>query len=135
MTKRFWLVCALAAVALLALAACGGGGEVESGPDVSDIGDPEVGREIYNTGGASRVPCMTCHSLDGTELVGPSLQGISERAGERVEGVDAVDYLHKSIVAPSAYVVEGYEDVMNKNYGEQLSDEDIDNVIAFLMTQ
>jgi hypothetical protein len=49
--------------------------------------------------------------------------------------MDAVEYLHQSIVDPSAYVVEGYEDVMNKTYDEQLSEEDIDNVIAFLMTQ
>ncbi len=132
--KRFWLVFAVAA-ALLALAACGGGGEAESGSDVLDIGDPEAGREIYNTGGASLVPCATCHSLDGTELVGPSFKGISERAAERVEDMDAVDYLHQSIVDPSAYVVEGYEDVMNKTYEEDLSEEDIDNVIAFLLTQ
>jgi cytochrome c oxidase subunit 2 len=132
--RRCWLIFVLA-VAVIVLAACGGGAEAESGPDVSDIGDPEAGREIYNTGGASLVPCATCHSLDGTALVGPSFQGISERAGERVEGMDAVDYLHQSIVDPSAYVVQGYEDVMNKTYEEQLSGEDIDNVIAFLMTQ
>jgi mono/diheme cytochrome c family protein len=132
--KRFWLVFTLA-VALIMLAACGGESGAEGGPDVSDIGDPQAGQEIYNTGGASQVPCATCHSLDGTELVGPSFQGISERAGQRVEGMDAVEYLHQSIVDPSAYVVEGYEDVMNKTYDEQLSEEDIDNAIAFLMTQ
>jgi mono/diheme cytochrome c family protein len=132
--RRFCLVFVLA-VAVVVLAACGGGGEAESSSEVLDVGDPEAGREIYNTGGASAVPCVTCHSLDGTELVGPSFKGISERAGERVEGMDAVDYLHQSIVDPSAYVVEGYEDVMNKTYEEQLSEEDINNVIAFLMTQ
>lgn len=90
---------------------------------------------IFETGGASQVPCAVCHTLDGTTLVGPSLQGISQRAGTRISGLSAEEYLRQSIVDPSAYLVEGFDDLMNKDYGEKLSEEDINNLIAFLMTQ
>lgn len=120
-----WL--AVAAVGLAAaLSACGGG-------EIS--GDAARGEEVFNTGGASQVPCATCHSLDGTDLVGPSLQSISERAGERIDGVSAEDYIRQSIVSPSAYLTDGFSDVMPKNYGAALSAEDIDALVAFLMQQ
>jgi hypothetical protein len=38
--------------------------------------------------------------------------GISERAGTRLAGLAAVEYLRQSILEPSAYVVEGFEDKM-----------------------
>lgn len=136
--KRAWFFMLI--IAALALVACGGGGEVPAADDgeavdVAAIGDPQAGEEIFNTGGASQVGCVTCHTLDGTDLVGPSLDGISEVAGERVPGMSAEDYLHESIVQPDTYLVEGYDDLMPKNYGDTLDEEDIDNVIAFLMTQ
>lgn len=95
----------------------------------------DAGREIYETGGAAELPCATCHSLDGSELVGPTFQGVSERAGERVEGMSADEYIHQSIMAPSQYVVSGYSDAMPKTYSEKLSEEDIDNLVLFLLTQ
>jgi len=116
---------------LLLLAACGGA--VEEGG--VEFGDPQAGRMIFETGGASQVPCVACHALDGTTLVGPSLQGISQRAGTRISGLSAEEYLRQSIIDPSAYLVEGFDDLMNKDYGEKLSEEDINNLIAFLMTQ
>ena len=66
---------------------------------------------------------------------GPSFQGISERAGDRVPGMSAVDYLRQSIVDPSAYLVEGFDDNMAKSFRILISEEDIDNLVAFLLTQ
>ncbi len=66
---------------------------------------------------------------------GPSFQGISKRAGDRVPGLSAVEYLRQSIVDPSAYVVEGFVDIMPISIGFLLSEEDIDNLVAFLLTQ
>jgi hypothetical protein len=76
-----------------------------------------------------------CHSLDGSADAGPSFQGISERAGERVPDLSAVEYLRQSIVDPSAYVVEGFDDIMPKGYRILLSEEDIDDLVALLLTQ
>ena len=120
------------AIAMLLLAACGGS---QGSPAASEIGDPSAGRQVFETGGSSQIPCASCHTLDGTALVGPSLQGIAERAATRRPDMSATEYLRESIISPSTYVVEGYDDVMNKDYGEKLSSEEIDNLIAFLMTQ
>ncbi len=125
---RRWAWIATAILVGLALAACGNGGSE------SAIGDPAQGRQIYETGGASGVPCLTCHTLDGSALVGPSFQGIAGRAGTRVEGLSAEEYLRQSILEPTAYVVEGFEPTMPETYADTLSEDDINNVIAFLLS-
>ena len=123
--KHLWTVLALA----LLLTACSGAAAADNG-----IGDPGKGKQIYETGGASGVPCNTCHTTDGTTLVGPSFQGLPGRAGSAVEGLSAEEYLHQSIVDPGAHIVEGYELLMPLTYGDALSEADINNVVAYLMT-
>lgn len=129
MTRR-WLMLVMAGAAIL-LAACGGTDAGAGGPSSAEI---ELGEEIFRTGGATRVPCATCHTLDGTDLVGPSLEGISGRAAERTE-LSAEAYLHQSIVEPGVHIVEGYDNVMNSNYDDLLSAEEIDALVAYLLTQ
>jgi mono/diheme cytochrome c family protein len=126
MKRQRWLLFILA-LAMLLLAACGGG-------DGSQSEAVRAGREIYETGGDSRIPCLTCHTLDGTTLVGPSFQGFPEHAGSRIPGMSAEEYIHQSIVNPGAYVVEGFQNSMNSNYAEFLSEEDIDNLTAYIMS-
>jgi cytochrome c2 len=106
--------------------------------DPLTIGDPERGRDLYETGaGILSTQCIKCHTLEagGSEQYGPSLVGIGERAGDRVRGMDTVEYLRESIVDPSAYVVDGFGDRMEKFYSALLSEEDIDNLVAFMLTQ
>ena len=110
-----------------ALVACNSGSELP--------GDPERGQALYETGGQAAIPCASCHSLDGTRIVGPSFQGLLERAGSRTPGLDAESYIRQSIREPSAYVVHGYDDVMPKVYGEKLTEEDINDLLAFLILQ
>lgn len=117
-------VVSLALLLAALLSACSGGS-----------GAVSAGRSIYDTGGASQLPCATCHSLDGSDLVGPSFDGLAERAGERVEGLSAEDYLRQSILTPSSYVVPGYAGAMPQTYSRTLSEEDVENLIAFLMEQ
>lgn len=80
--------------------------------------------------------CATCHSLEpGVVIIGPSLAGIATLAAERVEGQSAEDYLRQSIVEPDAYLVEGYPaGVMPSKYAEQLSPEEIESLVAYLLT-
>src|SRR5690349_14082648 len=73
-------------------------------------GDPDKGRVIYETGGEVGIPCASCHSLDGTKIVGPSWQGLRDRAETRVEGMSGIDYIKQLIREPSAFVVEDYAD-------------------------
>lgn len=109
------------------------------------VGDPEKGQEIFKN--TDYVRCEVCHSLDGSEFrEGPSLLGISERAGKRVPGLSPVEYLRQSILEPSAHVVEGYEDIMKVYQLVErpegplkalftLSEEELDDLVAFLLTQ
>ncbi len=56
-------------------------------------------------------PCSNCHvltSLNWPGLVGPSLDGIGNRAERRRGGVSAIDYLVQSIHLPNEYIVPGY---------------------------
>jgi cytochrome c5 len=90
-------------------------------------GDPALGEEIFNAN------CTGCHGE--TDGAGPTRVGLGERAATRVEGMTAAEYIHQSIVDPSAHVVEGFSDIMPKDYGEQFSDDEINGLVAFLLTQ
>ena len=103
---------------------------------VEDVGasetmDPQVarGQSIYSQ------RCASCHSIaEGVTLVGPSFWNLANHAAERVEGQSAREYIRNSIVNPGDFIVEGYQDVMQKNLAEILSSEDINAIIAYLMT-
>lgn len=134
------LVTGLSLFAIL-ITACSAASAVEPEP----VGDPEQGRKVYED--RNRTRCEGCHSLDGSEFRGgPSLLGISERAGDRIPELSAVEYLEQSLLEPSAYLVEGFEDKM-KPYQlvdpdevdfllpGMLTQEELDDLIAFLLTQ
>jgi cytochrome c2 len=97
----------------------------------------DAGRSLYMEGNlGTNTGCRICHSLDpGVVLVGPSFDGVATRAANRVPGLSAEEYLRQSILEPDAYVVEGFpKGQMLQNFGELLTEEDIDNLIAFLLT-
>jgi cytochrome c len=80
--------------------------------------------------------CQICHSLEKDEtIIGPSFYGIASRAGDRVSGLTAEEYLHQSIVDPNAYIVPGFPNgQMIQNFGKILTEEQVNDLIAFLMT-
>ena len=116
-------------VLLSVLAACGGG---EASTD-EGAGDAAAGQTVFS---AVAVPaCTTCHSLEpGVRGIGPSLATIGAEAGSRIVDVSAQEYLRDSIAEPSAFVVEGYGDVMSNTYGTQLSAKQLNDLIAYLLT-
>jgi nitric oxide reductase subunit C len=117
----------IALLAALALAACSGGPATEPTPTP----DPLViqGRQVFNA------RCATCHALEpDTIIIGPSLAEIASRAETRVPGLDARAYIEESVLVPGAYVVEGFNDVMTKNFAKDVTSEEFDALIAFLMT-
>jgi cytochrome c2 len=87
------------------------------------------GRTIYSQ------RCASCHAIEADViLLGPSFHGIATRAGERVAGLSAEEYIRESILEPSNYLVEGFGDLMQKNFSEVLSSDDITAITAYLMT-
>jgi mono/diheme cytochrome c family protein len=99
-------------------------------------GDAANGELLFNGKGATVYPCSACHKLDGTVGVGPSLKGIATTAATRKDGYDAAKYIHESIVSPSKFVVEGFTDgIMPPTFAQQMTKQDLADIIAFLLTQ
>lgn len=71
--------------------------------------------------------------MSNVRLAGPGLGGFSRRAGERVEGQTAEVYTYESIVRPARYIVRGFSNIMYNRYVEKLSQQDIADLIAFLL--
>ncbi len=100
-------------------------------------GDPVHGESIFRHGSGSAPPCVTCHQIVAGGIgfsVGPNLADIAHVAETRVEGMDASAYIHQSILDPSARLVPGYRNMMYPNYAHDLSAQDIEDVVAFLLT-
>jgi mono/diheme cytochrome c family protein len=111
----------------LAISACSAAARAEATPTP----DPFIvqGRQVFNT------RCAICHALEpNTAIIGPSLAGIATRAETRVEGQNAEEYIQLSILRPGDYIVEGYNNVMITNLSKELTNEDMNALVAFLMT-
>ena len=65
--------------------------------------------------------------------LGPNLVGVSQHAATRVEGLDAAAYIHQSILDPHSYIVAGYRDIMYPDYSKYFDEQDMTDLIAFLM--
>jgi hypothetical protein len=64
--------------------------------------------------------------------MGPSLAGIAITADQRTIGLTGRDYIEQSILAPSANLVEGFEDLMPQTFGQILTPDELDALISFL---
>ena len=80
--------------------------------------------------------CTACHSMDGTDGVGPTLQGIygrertvTDAGGTRTVVADE-DYLRRAILEPEAELVDGYEGM--PSYKEDMPPGDLDRIIRLL---
>ena len=112
----------LLALLMLALVACGGDGA--AGGSGADAGKALFAQPIIGT----QAGCGTCHSLTPDEVVvGPSLAGISNHSDEAA--------IRESILHPDAVLVDGFPaGTMPQVWGDELSDEQLDNIVAFLLT-
>ena len=77
---------------------------------------------------STQFACTGCHSADGSALAGPTWLGIYGGQEALTDGSTVTvddEYLHTSIVQPSAQIVEGYTDgVMPANFEEQFATEE-----------
>jgi len=80
--------------------------------------------------------CVSCHSLDGTRVVGPSFKGLFGRKEKLADGstitVDE-NYIRNSILNPQSQIVEGYPPSMP--VFPTLQARDIDGIITFMKEQ
>jgi mono/diheme cytochrome c family protein len=101
------------------------------------VGDIASGEQLFFT--ELSIPgtdyaCSTCHTLDGVEGRSPTLLSTSVVAGERVEGLSDIEYLRQSIVDPAAHE-EDWPAVMPRTYADVLLEEQVNDLVAFLLTQ
>jgi nitric oxide reductase subunit C len=123
----------------LMVMACGGDGDEkeEVAPAAGAAGDAAQGEALFNqTVIGSQPGCITCHSLEPDKvLVGPSLAGVGTRAGTRVSGQSAEEYLRESILDTDAYTVDGFSaGVMPAALADELSEQQVADLVAFLLT-
>lgn len=111
---------------------------VENAPiELPATADAARGAELFQTfQPAASYACSTCHRNNTEDrLIGPGLLNVGARAEARVTGANAIQYLYTSIVSPDSYLVEGFPDtLMPENWAEIYSEEDIYDIIAYLLT-
>jgi mono/diheme cytochrome c family protein len=105
-------------------------------PDGADEAEALDGASLFQVKG-----CATCHVGPDTSPigeVGPSLVDVSSWAGERVEGLSAEDYVEQSMRDPAAFISPAYRPTGGPDAGMpvlQLSDDEIDDLVEYLLTR
>lgn len=113
--------------AWLVLSGCGGAAEPPPPPTLPV--EIAAGQRVFVA------HCGACHSPSAdTVIVGPALGGIATYGHDRVDGLDARAYVYNSILQPSDYLVEGYEDLMPKDLAKKLTGEELDSVVAYVLS-
>jgi cytochrome c oxidase subunit II len=96
-----------------------------------DLPAAELGEQLV-----VRNACNTCHSADGTRLVGPSFQGLWMGEREMQDGAVITadeNYIRESILEPNANITAGFQPVM-PSYAGTLNDRQIDAIIEYIKT-
>ena len=81
--------------------------------------------------------CLSCHTTDGTRLVGPSWKGLYGAEVQLADGSTVtVDdaYIVTAIKEPNAQVHQGFPPNVMQSYANTLTDEQIADIIAFVKT-
>ena len=122
----------LAIVCLLLLSAC------ETNPpsvipygDLPASGDVNRGAVLFDRQSDLVPACSSCHNE--TSTASPDMSGFGSRAGTTVAGEDAREYIFYSITEPGRYVVEGFGNAMYNQYDENMTPQEIADLIAYLL--
>jgi len=98
----------------------------------SGLPDDPVGR---GSKWVEQYGCVSCHSLDGSESVGPSWKGIYGTQVLLSDGTSVTvneEYIRDSILNPGKNIVQGFSNVMPANFSQQLTDQQITDIVQFI---
>lgn len=106
-----------------------------------DMSEDELNAKLVRAGErlSAIKGCVACHTIDGTKLVGPSYKGLFGRTERVVSDGQTRDvvvdeaYVRKSILEPTADIVEGFQPLMPSQQG-LISEEEMNAIIAYLKT-
>jgi cytochrome c oxidase subunit 2 len=121
---------ALLAVLFL-LGACGGGGPA-GGPRTDPLASKGAG--LYKT-----KACASCHTVDGSTLVGPTWKGLYESEVQLSDGSKVIAdeaYLRESMLKPSAKTVKDFQPGLMETVikPDSLSVDEVDALVAYIKT-
>ncbi len=89
----------------------------------------EYGAKLYKS-----KACVTCHTIDGSKLVGPSFKGVFGTTATLAKGgtmpVDE-NFVRAHILNPKSLTIQGYDPVM-PTYQGILNDKQLDALVAFI---
>ena len=95
---------------------------VEEQKRLAREGGAVQGKELFTQ------QCGSCHTLADAETLGE----VGPNLDDALQGADA-DFIVESIVAPSADIAAGYEDVMPANFGELFTEPQLDGLVEYLL--
>ncbi|MCB0245930.1 MAG: c-type cytochrome [Anaerolineae bacterium] len=105
-------------------------------PGLAEGASPvDLGRAVYTAAG-----CGGCHGQDGNPAIsGPDLAGIAESGADRMPDLTAEEYIRLSIIAPSAFLAPecptgACPDIMPRDYGDRLTQEQLDALVRYLLS-
>lgn len=89
--------------------------------------------------------CSACHTIppitNEDRFVGPNLSNIGIEAASRLPDMSAEEYIRQSIAEPDVYLaardatgVPAPAGIMPQNYAEQINPQELDALVAFLLT-
>lgn len=93
--------------------------------------DPVERGQIF----AQQFGCLACHSVDGSELVGPTWKGIFGNEVQFEDGSSAIvdhDYIVNSVRNPGDQVVAGFQNLMPEAIAASMNDDQLEDVIAYI---
>ena len=104
------------------------GQEVEV-PGSGELTPAQQGEQLSQNSG-----CLSCHSVDGSAMVGPTWQGLYGSERQMTDGATVTadeEYLRTAILDPQSQIVEGFDPIMPAAY-TGLSDEDLAAIIEYI---
>ncbi len=112
--------------------------ELAAAKEAKSAGTPasaERGKEL-----AATYACETCHSTDGTAVIGPTWQNlfghevkVTTEDGETMTVTADEDYIKESILNPGAKIVDGFAPSMPNAYSA-LSESDLQSILEYIKT-
>ncbi len=78
--------------------------------------------------------CITCHSIEGTKMIGPPLNNIYGKKVYHNDGTSSIadeSYLIESIKYPAKKISKGYQNQMN-SYLDLLSNDEIKALVEYI---
>jgi len=79
--------------------------------------------------------CNSCHTIDGSALIGPSLKGIWNKEVEHEEAKSEIvnsTYIKESILYPQEKIVKGYRNKIMSTYKGLISEREIKAIIKYI---